>query len=89
MDNRKPMELSGSDWVEIFDMDEVIQCWGMNKNENTLEDFKSSVYAVKFDYVNETPGYVGDFYIIMGSAMMMPIFLTRHNGVLEVTELDT
>jgi len=87
--NNKPKELTEKEWFEVFNNETVRQDWGLDDWQDTsLEEFKEMVYAVKFDYVNESPGYVGDFYIIMGSAMMMPLFLTRNKeGLLENEKL--
>lgn len=84
----EPKKLTEEEWREVFSFDEVRQDWGLD-DESTLEEFKGMVYAVKFDYVNESPGYVGDFYIIMGSAMMLPLFLVRNKeGGLESERLS-
>jgi len=85
--SNEPKNLTEEEWREVFNYAEIRMDWGL-EDDSTLEEFKRMVYAVKFDYVNESPGYVGDFYIIMGSAMMMPLFLTRNKeGLLETEKL--
>ena len=61
--NTKPMEISDAEWREIIQLPEVIDGWGLEKDAS-VEDFKSVVYGGKFDFISESPGYVGDLYIV-------------------------
>jgi hypothetical protein len=63
----------------------VRDAWGIDDDE-TLEDFLSIVYGVKFDFHSGNPGYVGDLYILQGDALAgdPPIMLGRQNGKLIV-----
>jgi hypothetical protein len=82
--NNEPKLLAEEEWVEIFNNSYIREAWCLDTE--SLEEFKGMVYAVKFDYVNESPGYVGDFYIIMGSAMMKPVYLTRQGATKQLVE---
>ena len=79
----KPIDISLSEWQEIINVPEVRESWGLT-NE-TPEDFASQVYAVKFNFISGSPGYVGDLYIIQGDALTgdSPFILLRNNGVLQ------
>jgi hypothetical protein len=48
------MQLSGSEWREIIAIPEVREGWGLADDES-LNEFKSLVYAVKFDYITGSP----------------------------------
>jgi hypothetical protein len=56
--------------------------WGLT--DETLEEFASSVYGVKFDFVSGGPGYFGDLYILQGDALtdVPPVVLIREDGQL-------
>ena len=43
----------------------------------TVQNFKSVVYGVKFDFVSGSPGYVGDLFILLGDALSDPMTLIR------------
>jgi hypothetical protein len=78
----KPIEISGAEWREIMEVPDVREGWGIEKNES-VEDFRSMVYGVKFDFMSGGPGYVGDLYIVLGDALEPPLVLIRKDGTLE------
>jgi hypothetical protein len=84
MNKNKPMEISDAEWREIIQVPEVSEGWGLEKDE-TIEDFKSMVYGVKFDFMSGSPGYFGDLYIIQGDSLEAPIVLIRRDGKLQPT----
>lgn len=80
----KPQDISPAEWREIMQVQEVKESWGLS--DETPEEFAANVYAVKFDFVSGSPGYVGDLYIIQGDVLTgdAPFVLTREGGVLHV-----
>jgi hypothetical protein len=80
----KPEDISLAEWREIMEVQEVKESWGLS--DETPEEFAANVYAVKFDFVSGSPGYVGDLYIIQGDVLTgdAPLVLTRQDGVLHV-----
>jgi hypothetical protein len=79
----KPMEISRPEWEEIIQVQDVREGWGLEPDE-TIEDFQSMVYGVKFDFMTGSPGYCGDLFIIQGDSLEAPMVLIRKNGVLEM-----
>ena len=78
------MEISDAEWREIMSLPEVSEGWGLEK-ETSVEDFKSLVYGVKFDFITGGPGYFGDLYIIQDDALQTPLVFTRSDGKLKRT----
>ncbi|MCA1622488.1 MAG: hypothetical protein LC768_08825 [Acidobacteria bacterium] len=73
----QPFAISAAEWQEIFRLPAVQESWGLT--DETLEEFTSCVYGVKFNYQSGSPGYVGDLYILQGDAITdnSPIVLGR------------
>ncbi len=80
----KPEDISLAEWREIMQVQEVKESWGLA--DETPEEFAANVYAVKFDFVSGSPGYVGDLYILQGDTLTgdAPFVLTRQDGALHV-----
>ncbi len=90
MRNNKSQSLTEQEWVEVYQQPDVRALWGLDhENGFTVDDWKDSVYAVHFDFVSGSPGYVGDLYLIQGDylADVPPVALVRDdNGSLRVHE---
>jgi hypothetical protein len=55
----------------------VREGWGIQDDE-TVADFSAMVYAVKFNFVSGSPGYVGDLFILHGDDLgVEPMILRR------------
>jgi hypothetical protein len=81
MDN-KPHALTREELKEIAAIADVQQMWGA-ENAADMEAFlEDTVYAVKFDFVSGSPGYVGDYFILAGDALGEPVQLIRKDGKL-------
>lgn len=80
--NNEPYPLSENEWQEIMQIQEVRESWGL-ENE-TVQEFKNMVYAVKFNFISGSPGYVGDLYILQGDVLTgdRPFFFGRREGKL-------
>jgi hypothetical protein len=82
MANHEPIQLSDAEWQEIMAIPEVREGWGFDQ-DSSVEDFKSLVYGVKFDYITGGPGYSGDLYIIQADDLQPPLLFIRRNGALK------
>ncbi len=76
----EPITISDKEWEEITNLPEVLEAWGWTKAEMTVQNFKSVVYGVKFDFVSGSPGYVGDLFILLGDALSDPMTLIRDDN---------
>ena len=98
--NTTPREISLKEWVEIMQVPEVKEGWGLGFDDEGREitnwrpsereavDFSARVYGVKFDFTSGSPGYVGDLYILEGDAMTDLMRVTRNlEGKLEAQVL--
>jgi hypothetical protein len=82
MPTHEPMRISDTEWREIVAIPEVREGWGI-ADDVSVDDFKSQVYGVKFDYITGGPGYFGDLYIIQGDSLEPPLAFIRQNGTLK------
>jgi hypothetical protein len=82
MANHEPMQLSDTEWSEVMAIPEVREGWGL-ADDVSVDDFRSTVYGVKFDYITGGPGYFGDLYLIQGDSLEVPVAFIRRNGALE------
>jgi hypothetical protein len=82
----KPQEISIEEWKEIMQVPEVRESWGID-NE-TPDEFADMVYGVKFKFMNGSPGYVGDIFILQGDTLTgdSPFVLLRHKGLLTLAD---
>ena len=57
----KLQDISLAEWKEIIQVPVIRESWGLDKE--TAEQFAEMVNGVKFDFVSDSPGDVGDLYI--------------------------
>jgi hypothetical protein len=81
----EPISISQDEWQEIMTLPVVRDSWGIEDDE-TLEEFLSMVYGVKFNFESGSPGYVGELYILQGAYLTgdPPLVLGREDGKLTV-----
>jgi hypothetical protein len=79
MDN-KPMSLNQSEIKEIADIEVVRQMWGAENVSDMQRMLNEEIYAVKFRYRSGSPGYVGDYFILLGDAIGEALELIRDTG---------
>lgn len=82
----QPQPLSAADWKEIGALEEVREQWGIEET-GAFETFApENIYAAKFDFMDGSPGYVGDLYILQGdlSEGDLPLMLIREKGKLTI-----
>ena len=59
----KPFALTAKEIKEIASLKEIQDAWGA-EDAKDMELRLKEIYTVKFDYMNESPGYTGDLFII-------------------------
>lgn len=74
----EPMQISYTEWREIMDVPGIREMWGLDEDAD-VEDFKSVVYGVKYQFTSGSPGYCGDLYILQGEYLTgnPPLVLIR------------
>jgi len=76
MHNMTPQKLTPEDWEEVRQNQTVIESWGLAP-QDTIEDFKKSVCAVKFHFEPQTmPNYRGEVMLLLGDSLE-PLILIR------------
>jgi hypothetical protein len=76
--NNKPMALTSKEIKEIAAIEDIQQMWGAENSAEMEEMLDTTVYAVKFNYVSDGPGYVGDYFILQGGALGEALELVRN-----------
>lgn len=83
-----PYSLTQAEWKEIGDLPAVRESWGV-QDDKDLAALSSQIYAVKFNFVSGSPGYIGDLFILQGDVLTgdAPFVLRRgQDGKLIVVE---
>ena len=79
MDDMKPYPLIAAEWAEIAAIPTIRESWGFEDGSD-ISDLKAQIYAVKFEFVSGSPGYVGDLFILQGDALTGdPPFVLRRD----------
>lgn len=74
--SKSPQTLTPHDWEEVRHHEIVIESWGLT-SEISTDDFRASVYAVKFDFKPQTmPNYLGEVILLLGDGLE-PLVLVR------------
>lgn len=81
MSDTAPHALTTDEWEQIMQLPLIKEAWGTHDDES-IADFASRVYAVKFAFQSGGPGYVGDLYVLVGDSFGEgPVVLKRdENG---------
>ena len=77
------MRLSDTELREVMAIPEVREGWGLT-DDMPVDDFRSTVYGVKFNYITGSPGYFGDLYIIQDDSLEAPLTFIRRNRALKL-----
>ena len=92
MSDKRPEALTDGEWVELHRHPAIRELWAMHDEHcATVEDWKSVVYAVRFDFMSGSPGYCGDVFILQGDHLTgaAPIVVTRNQDrSLSITSWD-
>ena len=84
-----PLALTADEIKEIASLPEIQASWG-DENAAVMAQILKDIYTVKFHFVNESPGYVGDLYIIqpavLGSEYPVTRLIRNREKKLEVLE---
>jgi hypothetical protein len=83
--NTKPIEISISEWQEIAQLEEIKR-WQGNLG-SIPEVLAKKVYGVKFDFIGDGSGYVGDMFILQGKEIEnRPKIFIKVHGKLQAAE---
>ena len=75
MDN-KPFALTSEEFKQLASHRGLREMWGASDSDE-MEMILKDVYTVKFRFVNESPGYVGDLFLIQGGVLDSDIPVVR------------
>lgn len=82
----KPHALTKNEWLELANVQEVRDAFGIHEPADHGA-FRDSVFAARFDYVSDGPGYAGDLFIILGGEPECPsIKLIRQEDRLKIVD---
>lgn len=84
----KPYELTAQEWEEVAGVRAVQESFGLEDEAEPAAWLASYAYGVRFDYENESPGYVGPLYLLKGTGApeIAPLMLVRTAGKLQVLD---
>lgn len=77
-ENNLPLPISNDEYQEILTVPEVKQAWGIS--EGNAIDAGPYLYAVKFNFMSGSPGYVGPLYLIYGDVVSGNPFVLIRDG---------
>ena len=72
----RPMALTADEIKEIAALPEIQDIWG-GENAEVMNEILKDIYTVKFQYVNGSPGYAGDLFIIQPDVLGQEYPVTR------------
>ena len=72
----KPFALTPKEIKEIASVKRIQELWGV-ENSADMELILNDIYTVKFNFMNGSPGYVGDLFIIQPDHLASDIPVTR------------
>jgi len=85
----KPFPITDNEIKELASAQALQEAWGAQDVED-MERWLRDVYVVKFDFMNESPGYAGDLFLIQPGCLSDEIPVTRiirgHDGKLKLLE---
>lgn len=89
MTDNTPHALTDREWEELAGIEEVREAWGLEPGEGGAMLRECGTYAVRFDFVSGSPGYVGPLYLLKGDGdpTCHPLHFIRQDGQL-VLEAD-
>lgn len=88
MTDNIPHALTDGEWEELAGIEAVQEGWGIEPGEGGAMLKECGAYAVRFDFVSGSPGYVGPLYLLIGDGdpACPPLHFIREDGRLIVLE---
>lgn len=88
MTDSAPHALTDREWEELAGIDDVRDAWGLEPGEDGAALKERGTYAVRFDFVSGSPGYVGPLYLLKGDGdpACPPLHFIRRDGELILLE---
>ena len=74
-----PRAINAAEWAELALVPAVRAAYGFEPEEGGPE-LARATYGAYFDFVNGSPGYVGDVYVLLGDNLGGPLVLIRNWG---------
>lgn len=65
----KPKEITKDEWAELLSNADFIETFLIDDSFENREEFIDWVWGVKFDYMEDCPGYAGDLFLFMGGVL--------------------
>ena len=59
--------ITEAEWAEIGAIQDIRDMWGVGDGEIFFET--ASIYGVKFNFMEDGPGYAGDLFILHGGSL--------------------
>jgi len=85
----KPFSLTPREIKEIAAVQQIQEMWGA-EDSTDMELRLKEIYTLKFEYMNESPGYVGDLFIlqpgVLGGEYPVTRLVRNQEKQLEVLE---
>ena len=63
-----PFAVTEKELNELASVSELRELWGA-ENEAEMGEILRDVYTAKFEFMNESPGYVGDLFMIQAGCL--------------------
>jgi hypothetical protein len=74
--SNKPLQLTPSEIKEISVVEAVQEMCGA-QDATHMQEILAGAYTVKFQFVNESPGYAGDLFLIQSACLTTEIPVIR------------
>jgi hypothetical protein len=73
-----PHAITEAEWRELAQIQEVKEMFGLEDTDEDGELLASCCYGARFKYMNGSPGYIGDLFVLISNEMGGPFFVTRN-----------
>ena len=84
-----PCVITDAEWSELAQVQQIKEMFSLAGTSEDGESLASVCYGARFDYMNGSPGYVGDLFVLVSDHMGDPFLLTRQkDGHLTLDDVD-
>jgi hypothetical protein len=87
--SNKPIALTQAEIKELSASEDLQEVCGANSSKD-MQEILEGAYTVKFNFINESPGYVGDLFLIQSGCLSseIPVIRLIRNRLGKVALLD-
>lgn len=75
-----PHAITDAEWSELAQVERIKELFSLEGTQADGELLASICYGSRFDYINGSPGYFGDLFVLVGDHMDGPYMFTRGKG---------